>query len=116
MSENRKRGRFMTRCVHIRRYSVLRTANLTLLGYVVLAVLLSLLFSPVYSMLSSEFFFDVLLEMLIQIPIGAVGVWVASALVVLLYNHVFARFRCLRIKIEIEESDENAEQGRSDVE
>ncbi len=97
----------MTRKVRIRRYSVLRTANVTLLGYLFFAILLTLV-ATAWSVSSGEAF-EVLLGMGIQIPFWSAGVWVTSALVVLTYNLLLARFRCLRIEIEVEDEEEKTE-------
>jgi hypothetical protein len=93
----------------IRRYSVIRTATVASLGYIVLALLLVL--TTVTHQLASGQTVEFIPIMCLQIPLWAIGVWCATALVVLTYNLLLARFGCLKIEIEVEDEEDKTEPG-----
>ena len=94
----------MKKKVQIRRYDILRAANMAAGGYLVLAPLMALSFLIATGMHIGVGFSD-FIQCCQEAPFVAAGVWASTAIIVLVYNHVLARFRIFRITIEIEDEE-----------
>ncbi len=97
----------MTKSLQIRRYSVLRTANAAALCFIGAAIIVTALSYVVPWWDVGQR--DGILSLLAGIGITAVVVWALVVIVILVYNHLLAPFRCLRISVQLEDTKDKEE-------